>query len=72
VNDSQATIPEAAMRAMQAFPAPVTLIAGGRAKLENADAFDELGRAIAGNAHMLVTIGEARNASKTLRAAPVR
>jgi UDP-N-acetylmuramoylalanine--D-glutamate ligase len=59
VNDSQATIPEAAMRAMQAFPAPVTLIAGGRAKLENADAFDELGRAIAGNAHILVTIGEA-------------
>jgi UDP-N-acetylmuramoylalanine--D-glutamate ligase len=37
----------------------VTLIAGGRAKLENADAFDELGRAIAANAHMLVTIGEA-------------
>jgi UDP-N-acetylmuramoylalanine--D-glutamate ligase len=59
VNDSQATIPEAAMRALQAFPAPVTLIAGGRAKLENADAFDALGRAVAASAHMLVTIGEA-------------
>ncbi|HEX8236319.1 MAG TPA: UDP-N-acetylmuramoyl-L-alanine--D-glutamate ligase [Abditibacteriaceae bacterium] len=59
VNDSQATIPEAAMRALLAFPAPVTLIAGGRAKLENADAFDALGRAVAANAHGLVTIGEA-------------
>jgi UDP-N-acetylmuramoylalanine--D-glutamate ligase len=59
VNDSQATIPEAAIRALQAFPAPVTLIAGGRAKLENADAFDELGRAVAVGAHLLVTIGEA-------------
>lgn len=59
VNDSQATIPEAAMRALLAFPAPVTLIAGGRAKLENDDAFNDLGRAIAASAHCLVTIGEA-------------
>jgi UDP-N-acetylmuramoylalanine--D-glutamate ligase len=59
INDSQATIPEAAIRAMHAFEQPVTLIAGGRAKLENADAFDELGRAIAARAHLLVTIGEA-------------
>ena len=59
VNDSQATIPEAAMRALEAFPAPVALICGGKAKLENADAFDELGRVIAGKAALLATIGEA-------------
>lgn len=59
INDSQATIPEAAMRALESFGAPVTLIAGGMNKLENADAFDELGRAIAARAHMLVTIGKA-------------
>ena len=59
VNDSQATIPEAAMRAMKTFPAPLALICGGRAKLENADAFDELGVAVAHNAQLLLLIGEA-------------
>jgi len=59
VNDSQATIPDAVMRALEAFAPPVTLIAGGRAKLENEDAFDALGQAIARNAHLLLTIGEA-------------
>jgi UDP-N-acetylmuramoylalanine--D-glutamate ligase len=59
VNDSQATIPDATVRALQAFAPPVTLIAGGRAKLENNDAFDELGQAIANHAHHLLTIGEA-------------
>ncbi|HVF11004.1 MAG TPA: UDP-N-acetylmuramoyl-L-alanine--D-glutamate ligase [Abditibacteriaceae bacterium] len=59
VNDSQATIPDAAVRALEAFAPPVTLIAGGRAKLENEDAFDELGQAIARHAQLLLTIGEA-------------
>ena len=59
VNDSQATIPDAAVRALEAFSPPLTLIAGGRAKLENEDAFDELGQAIARHAHLLLTIGEA-------------
>lgn len=59
INDSQATIPDAAIRALESFKAPVTLIAGGMNKLENSDAFDELGRAVALKAHRLVTIGKA-------------
>jgi len=65
VNDSQATIPDAAVRALQAFAPPVTLIAGGRAKLENDDAFDGLGQAINHHAHCLLTIGEAAPALAT-------
>jgi UDP-N-acetylmuramoylalanine--D-glutamate ligase len=61
VNDSQATIPDAAVRALQAFPSPRILIAGGLAKLENADAFDELGQAIAAQAALLVSIGRDGN-----------
>ncbi len=57
VNDSQATIPDATIRALQSFPAPIFLIAGGVAKLEEADAFDELGRAIVERAALLLTIG---------------
>ncbi|MBV9470392.1 MAG: UDP-N-acetylmuramoyl-L-alanine--D-glutamate ligase [Abitibacteriaceae bacterium] len=69
VNDSQATIPDAAVRALGAFAPPVTLIAGGRAKLQDAAAFDELGQAIARQAHLLITIGEA---SKIIADAAVR
>jgi UDP-N-acetylmuramoylalanine--D-glutamate ligase len=59
INDSQGTIPEAAIKALHAFEQPVTLIAGGRAKLKNDDAFDELGKAIAQRAHLFISIGEA-------------
>jgi UDP-N-acetylmuramoylalanine--D-glutamate ligase len=58
VNDSQATIPEAAVRALEAFAPPVTLIAGGKAKL-GAASYEVLGAAIARRAHCLLTIGEA-------------
>jgi len=59
VNDSQSTIPDAAIAALNAFPAPVTLIAGGRSKLENEDAYDSLARAVASKEARLVLIGEA-------------
>ena len=36
VNDSQSTIPDAALAALQSFPSPVTLLLGGRAKIEAA------------------------------------
>jgi UDP-N-acetylmuramoylalanine--D-glutamate ligase len=58
VNDSQATIPDAAVAALQAFPAPRVLIAGGRAKLGEA-AYQKLGDAIAAHAEALLVIGEA-------------
>ncbi|MDQ3815150.1 MAG: UDP-N-acetylmuramoyl-L-alanine--D-glutamate ligase [Armatimonadota bacterium] len=59
VNDSQATIPDATIRAVSAFPTPITLIAGGRAKLDAPEAYDALGRAIAERVDRLITIGEA-------------
>lgn len=58
INDSQATIPDAAIAALKSFPSPVTLIAGGKAKLEER-AYEKLGEAIASDAHLLLTIGEA-------------
>ena len=36
VNDSQSTIPDASIAALRSFPAPVTLLLGGRAKIEAA------------------------------------
>jgi UDP-N-acetylmuramoylalanine--D-glutamate ligase len=59
INDSQATIPEAAVAALRAFPAPVVLIAGGRNKLGDAGAFQVLARALVESGASLVTIGEA-------------
>ena len=69
VNDSQATIPAAAVAALSAFPEPVTLIAGGLAKLD-APAYAVLGEAIAKRAHALITIGQAADliADAALRA----
>ena len=58
INDSQATIPDAAIAALKAFAPPLTLIAGGRAKIEKA-AFAPLGAAIAEYAQLFITIGEA-------------
>ena len=55
VNDSQATIPAAAMAALDAFEAPIVLIAGGKDKgLEYAQFAD----AIAARARAAVLIGE--------------
>jgi UDP-N-acetylmuramoylalanine--D-glutamate ligase len=58
VNDSQATIPDAAVAALHAFEPPIALIAGGKAKL-GAAAYEKLGAAIAARAAILLTIGEA-------------
>ncbi len=57
INDSQATIPDATIRALQSFEAPIFLIAGGMAKLEQPESWDELGRAIVEKAAVLLTIG---------------
>ena len=57
INDSQATIPDATIRALQSFEAPIFLIAGGMAKLEQPAAWDELGRSIAEYADVLLSIG---------------
>lgn len=58
VNDSQATIPDASAAALEAFPAPLILIAGGRAKLEPAS-YDRWATLVAERAAALITIGEA-------------
>jgi UDP-N-acetylmuramoylalanine--D-glutamate ligase len=56
INDSQATIPEASVVALEAMEAPTVLIAGGRPKVTD---FSALGKAIAARAQALITIGEA-------------
>ncbi len=58
VNDSQATIPAAAIAALHSFEPPITLIAGGQAKLD-ASAYEALGQAIVKCGATLITIGEA-------------
>ncbi len=55
VNDSQATIPVAAIAALEAFEAPIVLIAGGQAK---GLAFDGLADAIARHARLAILMGE--------------
>jgi UDP-N-acetylmuramoylalanine--D-glutamate ligase len=56
VNDSQATTPEAAIVALEAFPGRVILIAGGRPKVHD---FSTLAHTIAKRGADLVVIGEA-------------
>jgi UDP-N-acetylmuramoylalanine--D-glutamate ligase len=56
INDSQATNPAAVEGALEAIAEPVTLIAGGRAKVPD---FGGLGQAIAAGVRALVVIGEA-------------
>lgn len=69
VNDSQATIPLAAMAGLEAFaPAPVVLIAGGRGKGLD---YGELADAIARRARALVLIGESADALDALVAGRV-
>ena len=55
VNDSQATIPVATMAALEAFDAPVVLVAGGQGK---GLAYADLADAIAERARAAVLIGE--------------
>lgn len=59
INDSQATIPDASAAALNAFPAPKILIAGGRTKLEM-DAYRNWAKEVADRAEYLITIGEAQ------------
>ena len=64
VNDSQATIPLAAIAGLEAFaPARVVLIAGGRGKGLD---YAELAEAITARARALVLIGESANALDAL------
>ncbi|MGZ8563101.1 MAG: UDP-N-acetylmuramoyl-L-alanine--D-glutamate ligase [Candidatus Limnocylindria bacterium] len=71
VNDSQATIPVATMAALEAFDAPIVLVAGGQGKgLEYRDLAD----AIAAGARAAVLIGDTADELETLIAGrvPVR
>jgi UDP-N-acetylmuramoylalanine--D-glutamate ligase len=56
INDSQATIPQAAEVALEAMEAPVILIAGGRPKVAD---FSSFARAICKHAKALILMGEA-------------
>ena len=56
VDDSKSTNPASVIAALQAYDAPIVLIAGGRSK---GTAFDAMGAAIGARARALVTIGEA-------------
>ena len=55
INDSQATIPQAAIAALEAFDAPIVLIAGGKDKGLQYDAFAD---AIAARCRAIVLMGE--------------
>ena len=58
VNDSQSTIPDASIAALRSFPSPVTLLVGGRAKIE-ASAYQGLMRAVRDANAKLALFGEA-------------
>lgn len=59
IDDSKATNPDAVVKALESFGAPIVLIAGGRAK--NTD-FAALGRAASERAKTVVLIGESAEA----------
>lgn len=61
VNDSKATNPESAIKALQAYDSPVILIAGGRNKGAK---FDELARIIKDKVKSLILLGEAKEEIK--------
>jgi UDP-N-acetylmuramoylalanine--D-glutamate ligase len=63
VNDSQATIPVAAIAALEAFDAPIVLIAGGKDK---GLAYEGFADAIASRARAAVLIGETADALEEL------
>ena len=58
VNDSQSTIPDASIAALRAFSAPVSLLLGGRAKIE-AESYKNLMRAVRDSSARIYLFGEA-------------
>ncbi len=63
INDSQATIPVAAIAALEAFDAPIVLISGGKDKRLSYDVFAD---AVATHARAAVLIGETADELATL------
>lgn len=61
VNDSKATNPESAIKALESFTEPIVLIAGGRSK---GSSFEEFARFIKEKVKGLVLVGEAREEIK--------
>lgn len=61
VNDSKATNPESAIKALESFNEPIVLIAGGRSK---GSSFEEFARFIKEKVKGLVLVGEAREEIK--------
>ncbi len=62
VNDSKATNPESALKAIEAFSEPIILIAGGRNK---GASFDEFARALSPKVKALILLGEAKEDIKS-------
>ncbi len=58
VNDSQSTIPDASIAALKSFPAPVTLLLGGKAKIE-ADSYRALMEVVRESGAKIGLFGEA-------------
>ncbi len=61
VNDSKATNPESAIKALQSFHQPIILIAGGRSKSSD---FTEFAQMVAARVRELIILGEARQEIK--------
>ncbi len=61
INDSKATNPEAAIKALESFDNPIILIAGGRNK---GSSFEELAQVIKSRVKELVLLGEAKDQIK--------
>ena len=57
VNDSQSTIPDATLAALASFPAPVTLLVGGRAKI-GAESYRALMQKVAETQNKIIFFGE--------------
>ncbi len=70
VDDSKATNPDAVVKALESFEAPIVLIAGGKGK--NTD-FSDLGRAASHRAKAVVLIGEsAKSIGSCVSGVPVQ
>ncbi len=61
INDSKATNPESAIKALESFDNPIILIAGGRNK---GASFDQLGAVIRQKVKVLILLGEAKDQIK--------
>lgn len=60
VNDSQSTIPDASIAALKSFPSPVTLLLGGKAKIE-AESYRALMEVVRESGAKIGLFGEAAN-----------